>query len=547
MKRLLALVGRHRRHAAAGAILLLLQAVAPAATALGVALSVRDLSAQMGGSSGSLVALGALIVADSLVTIVRTRITRGIALAVSADLRLELVSASLRAGGGFGPLGKRINRLLADADDVAVAVSGLTTLLRNPVALLLLLGSASALSVGWTWLFVTVAPLVLLAAILASRRIRVAADRAAVVRADLAAEFADVLAAAPMLAAFGMTEAESVRLARAVKSDAAARLSVDLARLGPATAGRFVAVGALLAAGLYGASRGNPIDMGALAGVVTAGALALRPLSALGEGWGMMQRGLAALRRIDEAIAELPPQTTGMAQLPPGPLGVSVERAIVNLGSALILDSVTVEARPGARVAVVGRVGAGKSTLLGLLAGEITAASGQVRIAGIPLGDFAGRSAAVAFVRQHERVLDRTVYENVALGRVNVDELAVRVALDRVGGCALLLHDRVGEGAQRLSGGERQRLALARALVGNPALLLVDEATQAFDAMTAMEWRAVVGSVANCTVIAVTHDLGWARDADEIWVLEGGRLVESGAHDRLLALGGLYARLWQAR
>lgn len=512
MRSLLRRLARHPGPLAVGIVLLGLQALAPAATALGVASSVRDLTTGLDGSPLSLGVLAALVLGDTAVGWLRTRVSRGLALRTASDLRCALLERDLAAGGGPEALGDRLNRLLAEVDEVVLAVSGLVTALRNPLALVLLLGSVAALAEGWTALGLLVAPMVAGAVAWAGRSVRVAAEASAAARAALSSELADTLHAASAIASVGVVDEEVARARGFVDADAAARLRLDLARQAPAAAMRLVAVVCVLGAGLWGAHRGQFLDAGALAGVVTAGALALRPLNALGEGVGLVRRGLAALDRVESALRRLPVRASGGVRIGEGALSLSVAALGVTVGGRRILSGVDLELQAGQVGLLLGPVGAGKSTLLRVVAGRIAVWDGTVRIAGQSLRDADPRSLSerMAWVPQEPTFLRRTVAENVRMGR----------RVDLPGGLAS--PDRpMGEGGGQLSGGERQGVALARALAGRPGLLLLDEPGRSMDAASrATLWTAVRASGA--TVLVAAHEA--EIPADVVYEIDGGRV-----------------------
>lgn len=222
-------------------------------------------------------------------------------------------------------------------------------------------------------------------------------------------------------------------------------------------------------------------------------------------------------------------------------------------GRPEVLRGVSLTIHHGEYVAVVGHSGSGKSTLLGLLARFYAPTGGRIEVDGVDLAEVSSRAwrAQLGVMLQDSLLFDATVRENLRLDRPGLaDEQLVAAAQQAE------VHDvvmawpegydtPVGERGGRLSGGQRQRLALARALVGNPRVLLLDEATSALDAATA---AAVAQTLARArtgrTTVAVTHLLASVTNADRIFVLDQGCLVEQGTHAELLAADGVYAELW---
>jgi len=215
-----------------------------------------------------------------------------------------------------------------------------------------------------------------------------------------------------------------------------------------------------------------------------------------------------------------------------------------------LIDDLSFTVEPGRRVALVGGSGSGKSTVARLVTGQLDPWGGQVLLDGVPRHRVPANVLAhsVAYVQQEILLFAGTVSENVTMW----DPTVPAAAIERAARDASILLDVmaapggleavVSEGGRNLSGGQRQRLELARALATNPRLVVLDEATSALDAVTEAEVDANLRR-RGCACLIIAHRLSTIRDSDEIIVLDQGRVVERGTHDRLLAAGGAYARL----
>ncbi|OLT21734.1 multidrug ABC transporter permease [Pseudonocardia sp. CNS-139] len=215
-------------------------------------------------------------------------------------------------------------------------------------------------------------------------------------------------------------------------------------------------------------------------------------------------------------------------------------------GGPEVLHGVDLEIAAGERVAVVGASGAGKTTLGAVLAGVRAPAGGTVEIGGVPLAEVAELRRHVALVTQEVHVFVGTVADNLRLARPAATDAELGAALHAVG-APLALTDVVGDGGDELSATRAQQLALARLLLADPAVAVLDEATAEAGSAGARELeRAADAALAGRTSVVIAHRLTQAAAADRVVVLEKGRIVESGPHAQLAAAGGRYAALWAA-
>jgi ATP-binding cassette subfamily B multidrug efflux pump len=225
---------------------------------------------------------------------------------------------------------------------------------------------------------------------------------------------------------------------------------------------------------------------------------------------------------------------------------------------APVIDNLNLHVRPGEKIGLVGRSGAGKSTIVNLLLRFYDIAQGRVLIDGqdIALVTQDSLRSQIGMVTQDTSLLHRSVRDNILYGRPDAGEMEMVSAAKRAEAHEFILAladpdgrkgylSHVGERGVKLSGGQRQRIAIARVLLKNAPILLLDEATSALDSeVEAAIQQSLYRLMEGKTVLAIAHRLSTIAAMDRLIVLDGGRIVEEGDHRRLLAKGGLYARLW---
>jgi thiol reductant ABC exporter CydC subunit len=425
-------------------------------------------------------------------------------------------------------------------------------------------------TVGLVWWILPAAGLILLATLitaataltwLSGRLARSSEAERAAARGELTVAVVDLLQGAPELTAYGAVDAQRRRIA--ASESRLVRVVSSAARTAGVGQGIAILLSGLAMWGglLVGVAA---VRAGVLDGVLLA-VIALVPLAAFELGADLpaaaqtLQRVRRSTARTLELLHTAPPVTEPEhpRRVPPGPtphvLRVRGLHARYGADGPWVLSGLDLDLVSGRSVAVVGSSGAGKSTLANVLLGFLPDAGGSVTLDGIPVSDLAGDEyrRVVGLVSQDAHIFDTTLEENLRLARRDATQAQLLDALDRarllewIAELPAGLDTRVGAHGAQISGGQRQRLALARALLADFPVLVVDEPGEHLDLPTA---DALVADLLNArapqATLLITHRLAGLEAVDEIMVLEGGRARERGPHADLITLDGTYARMW---
>ncbi len=458
--------------------------------------------------------------------------------------------------------GELLARLVHDVD----SLQDLMLRVVPPFAIALIVGGAT---VGLVWWMLPAAGVILLGALLLAgvlvpwltgRLAARAEARQAAARGELTAAVVDLLEGAPELVANGATAAQ---LRRTLAADAEL---TDIARTSARTAGIGQGLTSLCSGlAMWGALLVGvtAVRAGRLEGVLLAG-IALIPLVAFELVTGLpgatqaLQRVRRAAARVFEVIDTVPAVAEPTHPLAPGSsphtLTVRDLHSRYPDSERWALAGLDLDLEPGRRVAVVGPSGAGKSTLAGVLLRFLSYEAGSVTLDGEQIADLDSDAyrRVVGLVAQDAHIFDNSLEENLRLARREATEDALRAVLAKVrlldwtDGLPAGLATEVGERGARMSGGQRQRLAVARALLADFPILLLDEPGEHLDTQVADAILAdLLALTRDRATLLITHRLAGLEEMDEVLVLEEGSVVERGTHADLIRFGGRYAALWR--
>jgi putative ABC transport system ATP-binding protein len=455
--------------------------------------------------------------------------------------------------------GSLVSRVTSDVDQLSVfmqwgGVLGLVSLGQLVVA--------TVVMAVYSWQLTL---LVLVCFIPLGFAVRFFARRLATVYGVVRERVGDVLAAvgesvvgAPTVRAYGIRARTAARIDRAIHRHYRASVDAQKTTAAVYVSGEFVAAVANAAVVVVGVllGIGGQISAGTLVAFLFLVTLFVAPVQTASEVLNEAQNAVAGFRRVLDVLDTEPDvqdPADGRA-LPPGPLDVRFDHVgfAYAAGGRKALDDVDLAITPRTRVAIVGETGSGKTTFAKLVTRLMDPTEGRVLVGGVPLTDvaFASLRERVVMVPQDGFLFDASIADNVRYGRPGMTDAQIAAAFDELGLGDWLqtlsagVGTPVGQRGESMSAGERQLVAVARAYVADPDLLVLDEATSAVDPATEMRLtRALDALTDGRTTLTIAHRLSTAERADEVLVVDAGHVVQRGRHEDLVDVPGPYAGL----
>ncbi len=528
-----------------------------------------SLVAALGLPTGRLWPVIATIGACALLGAGTRVLSRVVVFNVGRDVERELRAETFAHLGTLSPtwyrehnVGDVMSRLTSDMTNIRLLGGfALLNALNTAIVFAATLPIVLALDLQVALLALAPFPVVILGARLTARRVFVRTREVQAALGELTTRVQENLAGQVVVRAFSREAAEEQAFAACNLELRRRALRLARARLLFAPVGGLGALGIVVALYAGGAAVvAGRLDVGDVVELSTRLVQLGWPMMALGMIIAVFQRGRASLGRIHELLAARPDIVDGAVARPVEGVvearGLTVEVAPGRVG----LADLDVKVERGRVLGIVGKNGSGKSTLLRALARQVPCPRGQLTLDGVDVNDWhlGALHAGVGVVPEDAFLFSDTLRDNLALGRPDARDDEIEAAVDLcdlrrdVNALPEGLATLVGERGVTLSGGQRQRVALARAILTRPAVLLLDDCLSAVDSKTEANivaslrrgFVAADGGVRPPTLLVVSHRLSAVREADEILVLDGGRVVERGTHEALLARGGGYAQLW---
>lgn len=506
----------------------------------------------------------ALAVALAVASALRYYFVTALGERLVADLRTQVFSHIVRLPARFfdaNRSGEIASRLTADATQIKTAVSlSASVALRNSILCVGALGMMFATSPRLSAIAIGVIPLIIAPLIFLGRAVRKKSRAAQDALARASAYASEIIAANRTVQAFNGEDAARQRYARDVELSYDRATTAAGARAGLtgiAIALIFGSVVGVLWLGAQSVLVGT-LSPGNLSQFLIYSVIAAGSLGSLSEVWGELAQAAGSAGRLFELLNEETNEPEPAGHVPlriPVRGGIEVSDLHFSYPLALereVLDGLSMNVAPGETIALVGPSGSGKSTVFSLLLGFYDQKAGSISIDGRDLRSLSPHDLRkqISIVPQDVTIFATSIFENIAFGRPDAtrEEVIAAAMKARAHDFVVGLQDGyetvVGERGLTLSGGQRQRLAIARAILKDAPILLLDEATASLDAENEqLVQQGLEQLMDNRSTVVIAHRLATVLKADRILVMEGGRIVEQGTHASLMRSSGLYKRL----
>ncbi len=481
---------------------------------------------------------------------------------VITDIRQELFGKMIRLPVGFhdaNASGRLVSRVVNDVSLMANAVAGvLKDIFQQGLTFLAMMGVIFYQNWQLACLSIIVVPLAVVTMLRMGKRLRALAASGQERMGDMASTLQETLTGIRMVKAYGREEAEAERFRQSNRAFLHTTMkAIQVSSLGSSHMEVIgvVGVASIIWYGGFLVINGS-MTPGAFFSFLTAMFMAYTPIRRLSGSNNTIQQALAAAERVFGVIDLKTEQDKeqGTLIMPPIRRSVVLEDVTFHYDGQNLpaLSDIDLAIRAGEMVAVVGSSGSGKTTLANLLPRFYHPSAGRILIDGVDIQSYtlASLRAQIGIVSQDVVLFDDSIRNNIAFGRQNAtEEQIVRAARqayahDFVERLPQRYDTIVGEKGVKLSGGERQRIAIARAILRDPPLLILDEATSALDTESERVVQlALANLMQNRTTVVIAHRLSTIQRADRIVVLDRGAIAETGTHEELLVLGGLYKKL----
>ena len=481
---------------------------------------------------------------------------------VIRDLRNDLYASIINQSVSFFDKyhsGTLISRI---TNDVYIIQNAVTTkigdLVKESMFLILIIAAIFYIDYRLSLILLFIIPLIVVPVVLISKAIRKATTLSQKKMAEITNILKETISGSRIVKAFAMEDFEIKKFMQKNYEFFRANVKLVAATVASSPIMEFVGAISLSMVIVYGniKIKSGEMTTGTFMTYITNVLLLYSPIRRLNKVNNELQQAMSALKRVFSLMDETNPITSPKKPKPFPEKIEEVEFKNVSFsydGKKKVLDNVNLKAKRGETIAIVGSSGDGKTTLVNLIPRFYDCTEGKITINGTDIRDFDLHDLRnnIGIVTQETILFDDTVFNNIAYGRSDIPmeqvEHAAKLAYahDFIVKMKNGYHTNIGESGVFISGGQRQRLAIARALLKNPPILILDEATSALDTESeVLVQKALENLMKNRTTFVIAHRLSTVRNADKIYVISKGKIVEVGTHEELLEKNGVYKRLY---